>query len=37
MKKVTVKDLLEAKGKSKLSQINVHTVDNARACEAAGI
>ena len=37
MKKVTVKDLLEAKGKSKLSQINVHTVDNARACEAADI
>ncbi len=33
----TVKDLLDTKGKRKLTQVNVHQAHEARACQAAGI
>ncbi len=36
-KRLTVKDLLGLKGKRQLTQLKVNTVDEARACEAAGI
>lgn len=34
---LTVKDLLASKGQRKLTQVNVHTTQEAAACEAAGI
>lgn len=34
---LTVKDLLDAKGQRKLTQVNVHETREARACEEAGI
>lgn len=37
MKKLTVKDLLDLKGKKQLTEVFVTTPDEARACEAAGI
>ena len=37
MVKLTVKEILACKGQRKLTQINVHTPQNAAACEAAGI
>ena len=37
MKKLTVKDLLDLKGERPLTQVNVHTDNEARACQEAGI
>ena len=37
MAKLTVKELLSMKGKRPLTQVNVHSVENVSACEAAGI
>lgn len=37
MKKLTVKDLLDLKGKRPLTQVNVHNEKEARACEEAGV
>lgn len=37
MPMLTVKDLLNSKGKRKLTQVNVHKAEEAAACEAAGI
>ncbi len=37
MKKLTVKDLLDLKGQRRLTQVNVHTDNEARACEEAGV
>ncbi|WP_421904661.1 3-methyl-2-oxobutanoate hydroxymethyltransferase [Mameliella sp.] len=34
---LTIKDLLDAKGQRKLTQVNVHEAHEARACEEAGI
>ena len=36
-KKLTVKDILESKGKKKLTQVYVHTPLEANACEKSGI
>ena len=36
-KKLTVKDILESKGKKKLTQVYVHTPLEANACEQSGI
>ena len=36
-KKLTVKEILESKGKKKLTQVYVHTPLEANACEKSGI
>jgi len=36
-KKLTIKDLMDNKGKRKFSEVHVTSVDEARACEEAGI
>ena len=37
MSKLTVKDLLDLKGKRPLTQVNVHNENEARACQEAGV
>ena len=36
-KKLTVKDILNSKGKKKLTEVYVHNTIEAEACEQAGI
>jgi len=37
MSKLTVKDLLDLKGKRPLTQVNVHNENEAKACQTAGV